>query len=215
MEKMVRKQASKIAIQLGYDAERESVIAYGLLAIEQIIITLVLVFILGLLVGAPIEALIVCLSVSILRKYSGGVHAHDIEYCMVLSLVYCTLTALASRWLVALYHPLLMAIAILLIYFAVYLIAYRYVPVDSPNKPIKTEKKIKRMRRGSFIIITSYLALQLLFYFVGQQQALMQSLGISLLFGIAWQAFTLTPLGAILLDKLNVLPKYLRKEVST
>ena len=212
MEKLVRKQASKISASLGYDAEKEAVVAYGLIAIVQICITLTLVFLFGLIVSAPIEALIVCLSVSILRKYSGGVHADNAEFCTVFSVIYCTVTAVLSKWLAGVYFAAPMLVAGVVIYAAAFAIAYRYVPVDSPNKPIKTEKKIQRMRKGSFIILTVYFALSVLFYLLSFQAPAYRSFGIGMLFGVAWQVLTLTPVGAILLHKLNDLPKYLGKE---
>ena len=87
--------------------------------------------------------------------------------------------------------------------------------MDSPNKPIKNPLKIKRMRKGSFLLVTAYLALQLLFVFLGTRNPLFQGYGISLLLGVAWQTLTLTPIGAVLLNKLNDLPKFLRKEAHT
>lgn len=214
MEKLARKIARNSAVSLGYDAEREAVMAYGLIAIIQIVVTVGLALAFGLLVGAPLEALIVCFSVSILRRYSGGAHAQDAEFCTAISVVYCTLAAVVSTMLAAWYQPVAMAIAILLVYGATWWIAYRYVPVDSPNKPITSEKKIRRMRKYSFALILAYLIVQAAFFGIGLQAKLFRSLGISLLLGLSWQALTLTPLGAILLNKLNDLPKYLRKEAS-
>lgn len=214
MEKIMKGLASRIALSLGYDTEKEAVIAYGLFAIVQIIITIVLALLFGFIVGAPVEAMIVCFSVSIYRSYSGGAHAHDAEFCTVISVIYCTFAAWLSTHVIPFYVPFIMLIAIILVYAFVFWISIRYVPVDSPNKPIKSEQKIKRMRKGSFIIISAYMALQLFFYFSSSQWPAFRTYGISLLLGISWQAFTLTPLGAILLDKLNALPKFTRKEVS-
>jgi accessory gene regulator B len=212
MENLVRRLASKIALSLGYDAEKEAVVAYGLLALVQVAVTVILALLFGLLVGAPVEAMIVCFSVSILRKYSGGAHAYNADFCTIVSVVYCTLAAWVSRLLTPAYVPVAMLIAIIVCYSIIYWIAVKYVPVDSPNKPIKSEKKIKRMRKGSFIIIVSYFALQILFFAFAARVPVFRSYGISLLLGTSWQALTLTPLGAILLNKLNDLPKYFRKE---
>jgi len=214
MEQTVRRLANKIARSLGYDAEKEAVVAYGLIAIVQVTVTVLLVLVLGLLLGVVWEALTVCFSVSIYRRYSGGAHADDANFCTLVTVVYCSLAALASRWLAAAYGPAPMLAAIVLVYAFVFLATYRYAPVDSPNKPVTSKKKIKRVRTASFIIVSVYFALQLcLFLFKIPAQAY-RSLGISLLLGVSWQAFTLTPLGAILLHKLNDLPKYLGKEVS-
>jgi accessory gene regulator B len=212
MENLVRKLASRIALSLGYDAEKEAVVAYGLLAIVQVAVTVLLALLLGFLIGAPMEAMIVCFSVSILRKYSGGAHAYNADFCTAVSVVYCTLAAWVSQLLTLAYVPIALLIAIVVCYSLIYWIAFQYVPVDSPNKPIKSEKKIKRMRKGSFIIVTIYFALQILLFFFAARVPVFRSYGISLLLGTSWQALTLTPLGAILLNKLNDLPKYFRKE---
>ncbi|MCE5342420.1 MAG: accessory gene regulator B family protein, partial [Eubacteriales bacterium] len=150
--------------------------------------------------------------VSILRKYSGGAHAYDADFCTIVSVVYCTLAAWVSRLLAPAYQPAMMLAAVAVCYGLAFWIAFRYVPVDSPNKPIKSEKKIQRMRKGSFIIVAIYFALQILFFFFAARVPIFRSYGISLLLGTSWQALTLTPLGAILLNKLNDLPKYFRKE---
>ncbi len=212
MEKMVRRLANKIAVSLGYDEEREAVVAYGLLAIVQIGITIILALIFGLIVGAPVEAMIVCFAVSIFRKYSGGAHAYDADFCTIVSVVYCTVAALASRMLATIVNPGIVLIVVIICYILTYWIIYRYVPVDSPNKPITNKDKIKRMRKGSTIIVSVYFALQLVFYFFASRYPAFHSYGISLLLGTAWQSLTLTPLGAILLNKLNDLPKFFRKE---
>ena len=215
MEKIVRRLASKIARSQGLDAEREAVVAYGLLAMTQISVITLLALALGFAVGAPVEALIVCFSVSFFHKYSGGAHAYDADFCTVISVAYCTLAAAASGWLSPLYRFSAMLAAVIVIYATAYWVVYRYVPVDSPNKPITNPLKIKRMRRGSYLLVTAYLALQLLFIFQGTRNPLFQGYGISLLLGVAWQTLTLTPIGAVLLNKLNDLPKFLRKEAHT
>lgn len=212
MEKMVRRLANKIAVSLGYDEEREAVVAYGLLAIVQIGITIILALIFGFIVGAPVEAMIVCFAVSIFRKYSGGAHAYDADFCTVVSVIYCTVAALASRILATIIDPVPVLIVMIICYMLTYWIIYRYVPVDSPNKPITNKDKIKRMRKGSTIIVSVYFALQLVFYYFASRYPAFHSYGTSLLLGTAWQSLTLTPLGAILLNKLNDLPKFFRKE---
>lgn len=212
MEKWIRGKASNIAQSLGMDAEREAVVAYGLIAIVQIAITLILVLLIGLALGIAAEAMMVCLSVSILRKYSGGAHADTAEFCTVFSIVHCTVSGLLSRWFAQAYHQGWMLAAILLVYAVAFAIAWRYVPVDSPNKPIRTAKKKRRMRVGSFLLLGLYLILSAVFYVFSPTAPGFRSLGISLLLGVSWQVLTLTPVGAILLHKLNELPKYLRKE---
>lgn len=213
MEKMARKLAANVARSLDYDAEREAVIAYGLIGIMQIIITFVLVLFFGILVGAPAEALIVCSAVGLLRKYSGGAHAGSAELCNAISVVYSASAGfVAKKYLSAVDNPFLMLALTVVIFSISYLIVYRYAPVDSPNKPIKTVKKKKRMRKGSFIILTVYFLLAFMLIFLGCDYEVFTSYGISLLFGVIWQIFSLTFPGASLLHSLDLL--FLKKEVN-
>lgn len=204
MEKIARKLASNIAFSLGYDDEKEAVIAYGLIAIIQIILTVLLVLLFGILVGAPVEALIICFSVSILRKYSGGAHASNAELCTLFTVLYCTLTAvIAKKILTGIYYPVPMAIIVLIIFCFAFLVVYKFAPVDSPNKPIRTKNKKKRMRKGSFIILVIYFVISAMLFILSYKSDLFKSYGISMLIGISWQTFTLTHLGAKFIEKMS------------
>lgn len=204
MERLSKKLASNIAKTLGYDDEKEQVIAYGLTAMLQTIVTILIVLVLGLIVGAPIEALIICFSVSLLRKYSGGAHVSFIELCTSMGVVYCVVFAVISRYLLAPVVGIGVVIAAdIAVYALSYLAIYKLAPVDSPNKPIKTLQKKKRMRKGSFITLSVYLAASLILLVAGFYNEIMHSYGMSLLFGIAWQIFTLTSLGSCFLHKID------------
>lgn len=204
MEKLTRKLANNIARALNYDNEKEQVIAYGLTAMFQTLVTVLLVLIVGLLIGTPIEALILCFSVSLLRKYSGGAHVSFIELCTSMGVVYCVVFSAISKYLLA---PLvgtgIMIAADVVIYGLAYLAIYKRAPVDSPNKPIRTLKKKKRMRKGSYITLSVYLAASVIFIIADLSGVKMDSFGLSLLFGVAWQIFTLTKLGSCFLHKID------------
>jgi accessory gene regulator B len=197
MEKLARKLANNIAISLNYDNEKEQVVAYGLIAIIQTFVTVFLVLIIGIFTGVPIEALIICFSVSILRKYSGGAHAGSIELCTTIAIIYITTFSLISRYLLSeVLNSYAMAIIIFVIYALSFFAIYKFAPVDSPKKLIKTEKKKKRMRKGSFTILTVYFALSVILFLLSRKQYITNSFGLSLLFGLSWQIFTLTKPGS-------------------
>lgn len=204
MEKLAHKFASYISLSLGYDDEKEAVIAYGLTAIIQVSATILLVLLLGILAGVLIESLIVCFSVALFRKYSGGAHAETAEFCTCFTTLYCTFAAfLSKRWLSMLYSPILMGVVIILIFGLSFIAVYKLAPVDTPNKPIRTAKKRRRMRVGSFAILTIYFLLSVVFFVLSLQFDAFKSYGISLLFGIAWQVFTLTHLGSRFIHGMN------------
>ncbi len=212
METWVRRLASKIAQSLGYDAEKESVIAYGLIAIVQVVLTVALALAAGLLIHAPAESMIVCFSVSILRRFSGGAHADSLGMCTLITIVVCTLFAFLSKTLAPFLTPLLLTLISVVVYSLVFSSVYRYAPVGSPHKPIKTEQKRLRMRKACYRITAAYTLLQILLIIFSLWYPEARSLAASLIFGVAWQAFTLTHVGNILLSKLNVLPESKGKE---
>lgn len=204
MEKLAHKFASYISLSLGYDDEKEAVIAYGLTAIIQVSATILLVLLLGILAGVLIESLIVCFSVALFRKYSGGAHAETAEFCTCFSAVYCTLTAFLSKRLLSMvYSTVPMAAAIILVFILSFVTVYKLAPVDTPNKPIRTAKKRRRMRVGSFTILTICFLLSVIFFVLSPQFNIFKSYGIGLLFGIAWQTFTLTHLGSRFVHGMN------------
>ena len=200
MEKLARKLAADISLSLGYDAEKEAVVAYGLIAMIQITVTTLLVILLGFLAGAPAEAMIICFSVSLFRKYSGGAHAKTAEICTCFSVFYCVVMALVSKRLLAgILSPIVLGAAVVLVYSCTFLIVYRVAPVDSPNKPIRTEQKKRRMRKGSFIVLSIYLAISVVLLIFGSKSDSIRSWEISLLLGVAWQTLQ----GSRFIGKMN------------
>lgn len=208
MEKLAKKIANNIARSLDYDEEKEAVVAYGLIAVLQIFETFFLVLMAGLLIGAPAEAMIVCLAVGLLRQYSGGAHAGTAELCIGIGVIYSAAAAFISKkLLLSVYTPAAMLPAIIVLYAVSFILVKKYAPVDSPNKPIRTEKKRERMKKGSLVVLSVYFALSVLLFFAGYHVKTFNSYGISLLFGVAWQVFTLMPLGA---DFLHIVDKLLK-----
>ena len=218
MEKAAQKIAENIARSFDYDDEKRQVVAYGLLAMFQTAVTALLIFVVGYMAGVPAEALLICLSVSALRKYSGGAHASSLNVCTAMAVIYSVLAAVAGAKLLAPsadFHILLPVI--LAVYAVSFILVYMYAPVDSPNKPIKTEKKKKRMRRGSFIVLSVYLTASLALALFGREYGRLNGFVFSLLFGASWQVLTLTKFGFVLVDKADFVLSNLfavRKEVN-
>ncbi len=204
MEQAAKRVASKIAYSLNYDNEKEEIITYGLIGVFQIFINILIVIILGLLLKVCIEALIITFSVVLLRKYSGGVHAKSLETCIAISVFYSITFGVLSKYIISpiINHNIIINVLIIIIvYLLSFIIIYLRAPVDSPNKPIKSEKKIKRMRKNSFIILYLYLIISIIILFIPTNKIDIISYGISLLFGILWQIMTLTKFGYYFINK--------------
>lgn len=200
MENLSKNIAKKVSLELNLDNDKRDVIAYGTIALIQMLISMLLVIIVGAIFGVAIESFIVALIASILRKCSGGVHASTAEICTTISIFICVGFALGMECIGINFGNLNLIIFIGCILFLwSYYIIYKYAPVDTPNKPIKTLAKKQRMRSGSILTLTIYLILVLvniLLYIIFKKSVILVYI-LCIYAGLAWQCFTLTKIGHI------------------
>lgn len=196
MEKMAYDLSEKIAIQLHFDDEKKAVIAYGLTAIFQMFFIAILASIIGIIGHFWLESMILFLVVGIIKKSTGGAHSETMFGCILISVFSITFLAMISRYVF--YFPInqYINIGISVIIFAFsYIVFYRRVPVDSPNKPIVKPEKIKRLRRQSFFLLTLFTFLSVFLLFLAPDYYRLYSIIFSIRFAIIWQSFTLTQIG--------------------
>ena len=188
--------AEKVSSELNYDNERKEIIQYGTYALIQTLISIISVLILGLVFNIALEALIFLFTASILRKYSGGAHSESSNVCIGF--------LIKSSFFTKMNFELVVFIGIFIFVFA-YFIVFKFAPVDTPNKPIKTEKKKRRMKKGSLKILTIYLLIELLsiILYYNSGWSLAKPVMLSIIFGVAWQCMTLTYIGNILLRTID------------
>lgn len=212
MENLSNSIANKVASELNMDNDKREVIAYGAFALIQTFISILLVGIFGFVFHVAFEALIVLFTASILRKYSGGAHASSAGNCTSIGIIICIGQALLISLIVNKWVNFKIALIIELIVFIwSYYMIYKLVPVDNPSKRIKSEQKRKRMKKGSFIILSIYLLIVILLmilYFNIRKTALLVY-ALCIIGGIAWQMFTLTKSGHLILAKIDIFLKYL------
>ncbi|MEG1972959.1 MAG: accessory gene regulator B family protein [Oscillospiraceae bacterium] len=209
MEKLANKAANKIGASLGSDEEKIAVMAYGLTAIIQLSIIFIFSLAVGLIFKCLVETMIIFFSVGFLRRTIGGTHSSSFNGCLIISILCIALFSLFSRYIVFAYVDTIYTIICLTaIYLFAYINVYRLAPVDSPNKRIKGENRIKKLRRMAFIILTIYMlfsvaliTLQLCFghYY--------KSYAISLSLAVLWQVCMLTNIGAAIIGKIDRLFK--------
>ncbi|WP_300262865.1 accessory gene regulator B family protein [Clostridium sp.] len=198
--------AEKVSNELNYDNERKEIIQYGTYALIQTLTSIISVLILGLVFNIALEALIFLFTASILRKYSGGAHSESSNVCTLLGVIISIFIGflIKSSFFVKMNFEIIIFVGIVIFIFA-YFIVFKYAPVDTPNKPIKTEKKKKRMKKGSLKILTIYLFMELfsivLYYNSGWSLA--KYIMLSIMLGVAWQCITLTYIGYILLKTID------------
>ncbi|MEG2290968.1 MAG: accessory gene regulator B family protein [Clostridium sp.] len=207
-EVISKKISSKIANELELDKDNEEVIAYGLFSAIQILYNIIAIILIGAIFNVVIEALIVSFVIAILRKSSGGVHASSPIRCLIIGCIVCILIALISK----IYVPVNMVVIIGIIVFSwSYYIIWRFAPVDSLSKPIKSEKKRKRLMRSSIRNLTVYIIIiiiGLITYRLINMDRILNYI-MCIYGGIIWQVLTLTNIGYIIVklidDSLNKL----------
>ena len=188
--------AQSIGKSLGKTEEEIAVIAYGLIGILQFSTIFVLSSIIGLIFGFWLETAIVFLSVGFLRRLTGGAHSSGIYSCLVYSVFFvCGISAISYYLLAQLAWQINLGLLV-----AVYLFGYVTValkaPVTPPNKPCRSEQKRKRLRRGSFIVLTLFLVASLVCVVLGWKwNARCYSIGLSLVLSTLWQITMMTAVG--------------------
>ncbi len=212
---LTNKISSKIASELGYDEEKSAVIAYGLFAVMQILISLVLVAVIGAIFAVAWQALTASFVASILRQYSGGIHASKPSTCIIIgTLVTISIAILTHYVFLKIEIIYLLGFIFVLTFFSFFTIAKK-APVDSKAKPITNTYKRNKMKKYSIIVLSFYfvfiLVLVLLYYF--NKKALFIEYSILICLAFSWQSFTLTKAGHILLNKSDsILNKLLNKQ---
>ncbi len=195
MEKQAHRIADKIAQSFGYDEEKTAVVSYGLLAILQMVIIFAMTFIIGWIGGFCLECMIIFLSVGFLRRSIGGGHSNSFTGCLIISIFIISLFAFLSRYLFGPNEPLWFVVAYSVVYLIAFYIIYKRAPMDSSNKPIVREEKIRRLRRTGFITWALYYAITIAFTFLSVKNVRFINLAMSLTLATIWQTFMLTGIG--------------------
>lgn len=195
IEALSDKLAKILKDELKLEEEKYEVVKYGLFSFIYIFTSIVLVTLIGGIFGVLIEALFISFTISLLRKSSGGAHSNSEFNCTIIGIVISVVPAIIINNFQ--YESKFLYILGVIIFIISFIGAYKLAPVDSPNKPIRTPKKIKRLRKQTFIILGTYLLLAIFFTTTNNYINIVNTnnLVMCLYTGIIWQIFTLTKLG--------------------
>lgn len=206
MEELTNGIAEKLALELGFDNDRKEVIAYGMFALFHTMLSIVFVIVFGVILGVGLEAFVISLVVSILRKYSGGVHASSPEICTFMGTIIVIVIAVLIPFAITQSINLMIVIILGVITFAYsYYLIYKLAPVDSDAKPIRTERKRKRMKKGSILVLGFYMLMVVLniIMYIGTDEKLFLVFSLCIYGGTAWQVFTLTNVCHLIIKKID------------
>jgi len=189
-----KKIGEKIANELNLDNDNKEVISYGIFAIIQMLYNILLVILFGVIFNVVIESLIVSFTISILRKSSGGAHSSSPTKCLIAGTFLAISIGLISKIDIGFNINILIGI---ITFVWSYYIIYKLAPVDSPAKPIRTEKKKKRLKKSSIITLSIYLIIVIFsvitnLYLKNDRVFIYSN---CILGGVMWQVLSLTKVG--------------------
>lgn len=205
VESICKDISHKVGQELEYDKNKIAVINYGLFAFVQTIFSVLLVLIFGWIFNCLNEALIIAFSASILRKYSGGVHATTPLKCAIFGMILSVgMSIIVNN--INISFKLVILIGVVIFIISYYLI-YKLAPVDSAAKPIRKVENIKRLKGSSILILTIYLAIIIfnIFWYLRSNEIRILKYSICIYIGLSWQVFSLTESGHKLLNKIDAL----------
>lgn len=212
IQRICETMSDKIAKELNFETNQRAVINYGLFAMVQTSIAILLEIILGGILGVLIPTLIISLIAVILRKYSGGAHAQTPEGCLVIGIVVSVGGALGVSWI-----PWdivkIVVLGVIILTLAYYLV-WRLAPVDSGAKPIRRVEKKQLLKKRSIFILSIYLiaiVVSLLLYLDNNDEKLLLYIA-SVYVGIGWQTFTLTATGHLAMGRIDLIFNKISKD---
>jgi accessory gene regulator B len=144
--------------------------------------------------GATPYVVVALITCSSLRLISGGAHSSTYLRCLALGTVILVGIAKLAPMIGMVPQALLFA----LVAFTAgegYFVVYKWVPADTPAKPIVSPVKKARYRRLSYIFIAVWAAVVNLWVLYGGDAPLVSALALASIGGIWWQLYSITPAG--------------------
>ncbi|AJH00129.1 accessory regulator AgrB [Clostridium beijerinckii] len=216
-EKIATKIGNNAKLFLNVNEEQEQIIVYGAINLFQMLFAILWVIIAGLLLGVFYEALIFSISASILRKYSGGVHASSPSRCVIIGTFSAALAGILINNIFYSINSINVAVISGAIIIFAFITVFRNAPVDSIKKPIKNIETRKQFKRKSILAIFIFLFIIIILLILNEKFSelyyikLIESIGV----GVLWQTITLTKNGINFLNKVDSALKYIIEGMGT
>lgn len=214
IEKVSKNIVSAIYKNSSMDKDEREIIEYGALILLLKILGISFVIIFGFIFGVILEALAFYFTVSILRKYSGGVHATSPTRCIIIgTFIAVVVPILINEVDKNLQLNLFIFMGIIILIFCYYTI-FKLAPVDSPAKPIVNIEMRKQLKNQSMLtmFIMSILLVLLIMLYINYRYVILLRLSQCICIGVLWQCFTLTETGHIIIGKIDNILKYITGE---
>lgn len=185
------KKLAHLLAEHANDSIFEDEIRYGIEIAIGGLVQMIFIVLVALVLGIWKEVTAIIIAAALYRRYTGGPHCSAYYRCTVTSLIVFISLGFIAGFIPVLYLPVYIICLVLLSS----CIIYFYVPVDNPVNRITDESIIKKYKQQSFALLLLMLAIMITGYLLKQNL-----LVISILLGLLWQNFTLTPPGHAFID---------------
>ena len=209
-EKIAIKICDDAKLFLNVDEDKEQIIIYGAINLLQTIFAVLWVIIAGLFFGVLYEALIFSIFASILRKYSGGVHASSSSRCIIIGTFIAVIVGISIDNIFSKFNMItVILISIAIIGFA-FIVVWKNAPVDSINKPITNIEMKKQFKKKAIIALFIFLFAVVILFTLSTKLSELYYIKVieSIILGILWQTITLTKNGISLVNKVDFVLQY-------
>jgi len=198
-----------LAEKLNLDSDTHQIIHYSLHLLFSTIMGLIFIIIVALLIGSLPQTLLAAFSAALIRSFSGGAHCSSPLRCSISGAIIFPLLGLVVKIINSRINDLSTIILLVVLACSALINFYKWSPADSPGKPISTVGQRTTLRRFTFIF-TILITLVSFIFFSLKDQVLGKTVPISLILGMAWQGFSVSPAGYIFthwLDQTLILGK--------
>ncbi|WMJ79990.1 accessory gene regulator B family protein [Clostridium sp. MB40-C1] len=206
IEKLSNTLAENISSSLNLDDNNKQIIAYGAFSFFQTLWAILFIVILSSIFNVLLQALVLSFTASFLRKYSGGAHATSPNRCALIGgIIFTLLGKLVDKFTLMISIKNTSFILLISFLFS-YFIVYKLAPVDSVAKPIKKEETRRKLKKKSIVLINLLLLLSitLLSFYHKFQISNLLIIVQCICLGAAWQSFTLTSVGHLLIRYIDL-----------
>lgn len=207
IERISLSLSQKLGEKLNKTNEEVAVLNYGLFVILHTLISAAVMLGIGYMCGLFIEVLIISICSSMVKRYSGGVHASSPGRCTVIGVIMSITMAVICRVCADNMSTYGLISTISIGFIICYILLYEKCPVPSKNKPMKKESTRKLLRKKTFSLINVLILIELILgvLYITQKHYLIKVSMISILLGIIIQVFALSNIGSkfiLYMDKL-------------
>ncbi|MGI6777192.1 MAG: accessory gene regulator ArgB-like protein [Acetivibrionales bacterium] len=192
------KCAHYLTKQLNESYEKRGVYYFGFQVIIGSIVKIVSLVLITLILGTFISTFTALAFFVSLRIIAGGYHMDTYGKCMVMTLVLFVASGLTVQYTYALWPAAYIAALILATFAAALYVILRWVPSDTPNRPITKPEEKKKFRTLSLVHICLWIIAEFVLLYSKQNM-----IALAGCFGIIISIFIITPAGHKLFDMIS------------